>query len=78
VKTTVVDFFKDEFPKVDVITMGNILHDWDLDIKKMLLRKSYTALNEGGCFIAIEQVIDKDRKQNLQGLIMSLTMLIEN
>ena len=25
------DFFKDSFPKADVITMGNILHDWNLE-----------------------------------------------
>jgi ABC-type sulfate transport system substrate-binding protein len=38
----VVDFFKDEFPKVDVITMSNIFHDWDLDVKKMLLKRVIT------------------------------------
>src|SRR5882762_4998288 len=32
------DFFKDSFPKVDVITMGHILHDWDLETKEMLIR----------------------------------------
>jgi O-methyltransferase/methyltransferase family protein len=28
------DFFVDEFPKADVITMGNILHDWGTDEKR--------------------------------------------
>jgi len=29
VQTGVLDFFKDDFPKSDIIVMGNILHDWD-------------------------------------------------
>ena len=31
-------------PKADVITMGHILHDWDLEEKKMLLRKAFEAV----------------------------------
>lgn len=77
VKTVNVDFFKDEFPKADVITMGMILHDWDLPNKKMLIQKAYNALPEGGAFIAIEALIDDDRRKNAFGLLMSLNMLIE-
>jgi hypothetical protein len=43
----------------------------------MLLRKSYDALNDGGVFIAVENIIDKDRKVNVTGMLMSLNMLIE-
>jgi hypothetical protein len=57
--------------------MGNILHDWGLEDKKMLLKKSHAALNEGGVFIAIENIIDSDRRVNSFGLAISLTMLIE-
>ena len=71
------DFFKDEFPKADVITMGNILHDWDLATKKMLIKKAYDALPYGGAFAVIENVIDDKREQNAFGLMMSLNMLIE-
>jgi len=71
------DFFKDDLPKADVITMGNILHDWNLEGKKMLIRKAYDALPEGGAFIAIENVIDDARRENAFGLMMSLNMLIE-
>lgn len=77
VNTGVVDFFKDEFPKADVITMGMILHDWDLENKKMLIRKAYDALPEGGVFIVVESLIDDDRNKNAFGLMMSLNMLIE-
>lgn len=71
------DFFKDEFPKADIITMGNILHDWDEDTKIMLIRKAYNALPEGGALIAIESIIDENRTKNVFGLMMSLNMLIE-
>ncbi len=77
VKTGTVDFFTQEFPKADVITMGMILHDWDLENKKMLIKKAYNALPKGGAFIAVENIIDDDRRKNVFGLMMSLNMLIE-
>ena len=77
IKVVKGDFFKDDLPKADVITMGNILHDWNLDKKKMLIKKTYDALPEGGAFIAIENLIDDARRENAFGLLMSLNMLIE-
>lgn len=71
------NFFKDPLPKVDVIMMGHILHDWNLDEKKMLIRKAYDALPSGGAFIAYDAIIDDDRSKNAFGLLMSLNMLIE-
>ncbi|GIV58292.1 MAG: methyltransferase/methylase [Rhodothermaceae bacterium] len=71
------DFFEDELPPADVVTMGNILHDWNLEKKQMLIRKAYRALPDGGAFIAIENVIDDARRENAFGLLMSLNMLIE-
>lgn len=71
------DFFHDDLPRADVITMGNILHDWNLEHKKMLIGKAYDALPEGGAFIAVENVIDDARRENAFGLMMSLNMLIE-
>ena len=71
------DFMKDPLPRVDAITMGHILHDWGLDVKKMLIGKSYEALPEGGALIIYESIIDDNRSQNAFGLLMSLNMLIE-
>jgi hypothetical protein len=73
----VVDFFNDPLPHPDVITMGMILHDWDLPTKKMLIAKAYDALPDGGAFIVVEQLIDDARRENVFGLMMSLNMLIE-
>jgi hypothetical protein len=71
------DFFKDPLPKVDVIMMGHILHDWGLDAKKMLIRKAYEAVPDGGALIVYEAIIDDERSKNAFGLMMSLNMLIE-
>ena len=71
------DFFKDDLPKADVVTMGNILHDWNLEKKKVLIRKAYAALPSGGAFIVIENLIDDARRENVFGLLTSLNILIE-
>jgi 2-polyprenyl-3-methyl-5-hydroxy-6-metoxy-1,4-benzoquinol methylase len=71
------NFFQDALPNVDVITMGHVLHDWNLDEKKMLLRKAHHALNPGGAVVIYESIIDDDRSQNAFGLLMSLNMLVE-
>jgi hypothetical protein len=71
------DFFVDPLPKADVVTMGNVLHDWNVEQKRQLIAKAYEALPEGGAFVAIENVIDDARRENVFGLLMSLNMLIE-
>jgi SAM-dependent methyltransferase len=71
------DFFKEPLPHADVIIMGHILHDWNLEDKMMLLRKAYAALPPKGALIVHEALIDDDRKRNAFGLLMSLNMLIE-
>ena len=77
VTTASGDFFADPVPQADVITMGLILHDWNLDRKMHLIRSAYDALPEGGAFIVIENLIDDARRENAFGLMMSLNMLIE-
>jgi hypothetical protein len=71
------DFFKQDFPKADVVMMGHVLHDWDLPTKKMLVRKAFDAVPPGGALIVYEAIIDDDRSKNAFGLMMSLNMLIE-
>jgi len=78
ISATILDFFEDdEFPNADVITMGNVLHDWGVSDKKMIIQKAFNALPEGGSLIVVENVIDNERKGNAFGLLMSLNMLIE-
>lgn len=71
------DFFNEELPKVDVLTMGHILHDWGREEKKMLVAKAYRALTPGGSLVVYDSIIDDDRSKNVFGLLMSLNMLIE-
>lgn len=71
------DFFQQPLPKADVIMMGHILHDWNLEQKKHLIRAAWDALPRGGAFIAYDAIIDDNRSKNTFGLLMSLNMLIE-
>ena len=71
------DFFEQDLPQADVLVMGHILHDWDLDEKRVLLQKAYEALPEGGALIVYDAIIDDERRGNAFGLLMSLNMLIE-
>jgi SAM-dependent methyltransferase len=77
VKAVSGDFFAAPLPKADVVTMGMILHDWNLERKQQLIKAAYDALPEGGAFIVVENIIDDERRQNVFGLMMSLNMLIE-
>jgi precorrin-6B methylase 2 len=72
-----VDIFSEPLPKADVITMGMILHDWNLEKKMQLIQAAYDALPSGGAFAVIENLIDDERRKNTFGLMMSLNMLIE-
>ncbi len=71
------DFWRDELPRADVLTMGRILHDWDRAGKLTLLRKAYDALPPGGALIVLEALIGDDRRERAFGLLTSLNMLIE-
>lgn len=70
-------FFDGPIPKADVVTMGHILHDWDLEQKRALIGKAYEAVPQGGALIVYDAIIDDDRCENAFGLLMSLNMLIE-
>ena len=71
------DMFNGPLPSAQVITMGMILHDWNLEKKKKLIRSAYDALPADGVFIVIESLIDDERRHSVPGLLMSLNMLIE-
>jgi hypothetical protein len=77
IETASGDFFKDPLPHADIITMGMILHDWNLEGKKHLIRLAFEALPESGALVAVENIIDDARRENTFGLLMSLNMLIE-
>lgn len=70
------DFFQDPLPAADVLIMGRVLHNWDLAGKRMLLRKAYEALPNGGALIVYERLIDDARRTNAKALLSSLNMAV--
>src|ERR671921_747236 len=71
------DFFGDSLPAADVLVISHVLCDWNLDEKRLLLEKAYEALPQGGALIVCDTLIDDERRENVFGLLMSLTLLIE-
>jgi hypothetical protein len=71
------DFLHEPLPSADVLVMGHILHDWDLETKRMLVAKAHAALPAGGALIVYDAMIDELRRENLGALLMSLSMLIQ-
>jgi hypothetical protein len=64
-------------PQAEVLALGRVLHDWNLEEKKLLLAKAYAALPKGGALIIYESLIDDARRHHARGLLMSLTTPIE-
>lgn len=70
------DFLAGPLPSAEVLVMGHILHDWNLEVKRELLAKAWSALPKGGALIVYDQIIDDERRENAAGLLMSLNMLV--
>jgi SAM-dependent methyltransferase len=70
------DFFVEPLPHADVIVMGHVLHNWNLDQKRALVRAAYAALPPGGIYVVHESLIDDERRTNTGALMMSLNMLL--
>ncbi|MCA1190567.1 MULTISPECIES: methyltransferase [unclassified Saccharopolyspora] len=70
------NFFTDPLPAADVLVLGHVLHNWGLAEKKLLLRKAYRALPENGEVVIYEVLVDDDRSRHVEGLLMSLHMLV--
>ena len=52
------DFLAGPLPSAEVLVMGHILHDWNLDVKRELLAKAWSALPKGGALIVYDQIIE--------------------
>jgi hypothetical protein len=77
ITTRAGDMFDGPLPGADVITMCNVLHDWNLDQKRYLIGAAFNALPDGGALIVVENLIDDARRERAFALLMSLNMLIE-
>ncbi|MFJ3659065.1 methyltransferase [Streptomyces sp. NPDC090119] len=67
------DFFTDDIPPADVIVLGHILHGFDTDRRKELLRRVHAAVNPGGQILVYDRMIDNERS-SAERLLSSLHM----
>lgn len=70
------DYLEDPIPEADLVIASLILHQENLETKKRLMEKFYEAVNPGGTLVAIDHIIDDERRENTMGLLMSLNMLV--
>lgn len=71
------NFMVDRLPEADVVVMGNILCDMNLEEKRLLLGKAYAALPLQGALIVYESIIDDERRHNASALLTSLAMVLQ-
>lgn len=72
------DFFADPLPTgQDVVLLSMILHDWDVDQCKTILRSCYEALASGGHLLVSELLVADTKDGPLDATLMSLSMLVE-
>jgi predicted O-methyltransferase YrrM len=72
------DFFADALPPGhDMHVYSMIMHDWNQEHDRLLLRKSFDALPSGGMIIIAELLVDDDKSGPASAALMSLNMLIE-
>jgi hypothetical protein len=73
------DFFADAaFPGGhDLHLFSMIMHDWDERHDRLLLRKSFEALDTGGTVLICELLVDDDKTGPVPAALMSLNMLVE-
>lgn len=78
ITTTPGDFFADELPDGhDLILLSMIMHDWNEEHDREILRKCFQALPSGGAIVICELLVSNDKTGPPPAALMSLNMLIE-
>jgi 8-O-methyltransferase len=70
------DFFNDPLPESDVVVFGHVLHDWGVPERKVLARKAFEAVAPGGYALVYDTMINGDRQDNANPLLVSLNMML--
>ncbi|XP_006820264.1 putative bifunctional dTTP/UTP pyrophosphatase/methyltransferase protein [Saccoglossus kowalevskii] len=69
------DMLTDELPKVDMILLASIIHDWSLDKVNLILSRTYAALNPGGAVVIVETLYeDQKERSSITAHLFSLHM----
>lgn len=71
------DFFRDPLPRADAVLMSLVLHNWGDAEKRRLIGAAYDALPPGGLYVAVDNLIDDDRRERLPALLGSVNMLLQ-
>jgi len=76
IKTVVGDFFTQDLPEeADVILLANVLHDWNLDDCRHILRRVHGALPNGGVVLVCEYFFEDDwTAENLMAVDQAITV----
>ena len=69
------DFFADAFPRVDLVILGHVLHDWSPENRVILMRRAYEALSPGGTLVIYDRMTDGTNK-DLERLFYSMTFML--
>ncbi|MFD9893905.1 methyltransferase [Amycolatopsis sp. NPDC059027] len=69
------DFFTDPLPKADVVVIGHVLHDFDVERRRFLVRKASEAVKPGGALLVYDRMLDED-PAHVENLVISLDMLL--
>lgn len=69
------DFFTDPLPPADLYALGRILHDWSEPKIRILLKKVFEALPQGGALLIVERLLNPDKGGPTTALMQSLNML---
>lgn len=70
------DFFRDPLPESDVVVFGHVLHDWDVEQRRQLAARAFAALSPGGWALVYDTMIDDERAQAANPLLVSLNMML--
>ena len=71
------DLFEGPYPAgADAISLSWVLHDWNDEHCRQILRNCHAALPEGGVLLITESVLEPDRSGTLFATLMSLHMLV--
>jgi hypothetical protein len=79
ISTKPLDFFKEEFPKdCDVAFLSHIIHDYDEEKCKLLLKNIYDSLpHENGIILISEWLLNDKKTGPIPAALMGLNMMIE-
>ena len=69
-------FFEDALPQADLYAMGRILHDWSEEKVRLLTRRTFEELPEGGALLLAEKLLHPRKDGPATAQLQSLNMLV--